>query len=125
MNSLGVLYAKNGPAGQGLRTLPQSARVEELHAAILNMGNLLFTQGDWKGSLQYFNQAPSWTPRTTTSSSASRRRNQELQNYDDAKKNYDRLKGLIPAWRRSTPTWAAAARIRAREPRMSRPSAAR
>jgi tetratricopeptide (TPR) repeat protein len=96
MNSLGVLYAKTGQPDKASELFRKVLASKSYMPAILNMGNLLFTQGDWKGSLQYFNQAAELDPKNDHVLLSLAKANQELQNYDDAKKNYDRLKGLNP-----------------------------
>ena len=96
MNSLGVLYAKTGQTDKASVTFRKMLAAKSYMPAILNMGNLLFTQGDWKGSLQYFDQASEIDPKNDHVLLNLAKANQELQNYDEAKKDYDQLKRLNP-----------------------------
>jgi tetratricopeptide (TPR) repeat protein len=97
MNSLGVLYAKTGWIDKASEAFRKVLATKSYMPAILNMGNLLFTQGDWKGALAYFDQASDIDPKNTHVLLNEAKANQELQNYDAAKRSYDKLKSLDPS----------------------------
>ena len=96
MNGLGVLYAKTGQGDKAADLFRKVLAKKSYMPAILNMGNLLFSQGDWTNALSYFNQAAEIDPRNGRVLLNLARTNQELQNYDDARASFEKLKKVDP-----------------------------
>jgi tetratricopeptide (TPR) repeat protein len=96
MNSLGVLYAKFGQAEKAEQEFQQILAAKPYLPAILNLGHLYYSKKDWKSALEFYQQASDVDPNNPHTLLALARVNQELQNYDDAKKSYQRLKELNP-----------------------------
>jgi tetratricopeptide (TPR) repeat protein len=96
MNSLGVLYAKYGQSEKAEKQFQIVLLKKPYLPTILNLGHLYFTQGNWKRALASYQQASEMDPRNPRTLLALARVNQELQNYVDAKQNYEKLKALNP-----------------------------
>ena len=64
--------------------------------AILNLGHLYYSRKDWKNALVLYQQAHDVDLNSPNALLALARVNQELQNYPDAKKSYERLRELNP-----------------------------
>lgn len=96
MNNLGALYAKYGQADKAETQFRQALGKQSYLPAILNLGHLYFTQGNWKGALTYYQQASDIDPRNAHTVLALARVNQELQDYANAKLNYEKLARLDP-----------------------------
>src|SRR5208282_92420 len=96
MNSLGVLYAKYGQAEKAEDLFKQVLARKPYLPTLLNMGHLYFTQANWKGALDYYQQAAELDPGNPHTLLALARVNQELQNYDNARASYEKLKAISP-----------------------------
>lgn len=96
MNSLGVAYAKFGQADKAEREFKQILARKQYLPAILNLGHLYYLKKDWKNALAFYQQAGDVDPNNPHTLLALARVNQELQNYSDAKKSYERLKAINP-----------------------------
>jgi tetratricopeptide (TPR) repeat protein len=96
MNSLGVLYAKYGQSDKAVLQFKQVLAKKAYLPSILNLGHLYFTQGDWKNALVSYQQASEMDPRNAHTLLSLARVNQEMQNYDGAKQNYEKLKAIDP-----------------------------
>jgi tetratricopeptide (TPR) repeat protein len=95
-NSLGVLYAKYGQTDKAEWQFNLILRKKPYLPTILNLGHLYFTQGNWKKALASYQQASEMDPGNAHTLLALARVNQELQNYPDAKRSYDKLKTIDP-----------------------------
>jgi tetratricopeptide (TPR) repeat protein len=96
MNSLGVVYAKFGHSDKAEDEFKQILARKEYLPAIINLGNLYYCRKDWKNALAFYRQAGEVDPNNPYALLALARVNQELQNYPDAKKSYERLKAINP-----------------------------
>jgi tetratricopeptide (TPR) repeat protein len=96
MNRLGVLYAKYGQSDKAEQEFKQILMRKEYLPAILNLGHLYYSRKDWKNALTLYQQAGEASPNDPHTLLALARVNQELQNYADAKNNYERLKAVNP-----------------------------
>jgi tetratricopeptide (TPR) repeat protein len=96
MNNLGVLYAQYGQSDKAEQEFQQILAIKPYLPAILNLGHLYYSRQDWKNALVLYQQASAVEPDNPHTLLALSRVNQELQNYADAKKSYDRLKELNP-----------------------------
>jgi tetratricopeptide (TPR) repeat protein len=96
MNSLGVLYAKYGQIDNAEKQFRLVLVKKPYLPTILNLGHLYFARGDWKNALASYQQASDMDPGNPRTILALARANQELQNYADAKKNYEKLKTINP-----------------------------
>lgn len=97
MNNLGILYAKYGQSDKAEELFKQILARKPYMPAILNLGHLYFRNSDWKSALAIYRQASDMDPSNARTLLALARVNQELKNYSDVKKSYDRLKTLDPA----------------------------
>jgi tetratricopeptide (TPR) repeat protein len=96
MNSLGVLYAKYGQAEKAEAVFKQAMAKRPYLPALLNLGNLCFMREQWKDALTNYQQANEMVPNNPHVLLALVRVNQELQNYDDGKQIFDKLKSIDP-----------------------------
>jgi len=96
MNNLGVLYAKFGQTDKAEAQFKAIIAKKGYLPAILNLGNLYYTKGDCKRARDYYTQASEIDPQNPRVLLDLARANQELQNYDDAKMYFDRLKQVDP-----------------------------
>ena len=96
MNSLGVLYAKYGLSDKAEEQFARALKQKTYVPAIINLGNLSFLKEDWAGALRYYKQANDMAPGIPHVLLALARTDVELQNFDDAKSVYERLKKLDP-----------------------------
>ena len=96
MNSLGVLYAKFGQSDKAEETFKQILDKKPYLPALLNLGHLYFRKSDWKNALSYYQRASEMDPGNPHALLALARVNQELQNYPDARANYEKLKAISP-----------------------------
>jgi len=96
INSLGVLYAKYGQAEKAEAAFKQALAKKEYLPALLNLGNLLYIRDQWKDALTYYQRANEMVPDNPHVLLALARVNRELQNYDDAKLMYNKLKSIDP-----------------------------
>jgi tetratricopeptide (TPR) repeat protein len=97
MNNLGVLYAKYGQADKAEREFQQILSRKQFLPAMLNLGHLYYSNKDWKNALALYQQAGELDPNNPHTLLALARVNQELLNYADAKKSYEKLRELNPA----------------------------
>jgi len=97
MNSLGVLYAKYGQADKAEAAFKAVLAKKIYLPALLNLGNLSYLKEDWKAALECYQQANEIVPNNPHVLVALAKVNQELQNYPDMKKSYDKLKAVDPA----------------------------
>lgn len=96
MNSLGVVYAKYGQSDKAEQEFQQILARKEYLPAILNLGHLYYSKKDWKNALAFYQRAGEADPNNPHALLALARVNQELQNYPDAKKSYEKLKAVNP-----------------------------
>jgi tetratricopeptide (TPR) repeat protein len=97
MNSLGVLYAKYGQTDKAEEQFKLVLAKGQYLPALLNLGHLYFSKGDWKNALVSYQQASDLDPSNPHTLLALARVNQELQNYADAKYEYEKLKTISPS----------------------------
>ena len=95
---------KYGQADKAEKQFKQVLAKKPYLPTSLNLGHLYFTKGDWKNALLSYQQASEIDPRNPHTLLSLARVNQELQNYGDAKKSYDKLKAIDPIWQASLPT---------------------
>jgi tetratricopeptide (TPR) repeat protein len=96
MNSLGVLYAKYGQADKAEQQFKLLLSKKPYLPALLNLGHLYFTQGDWRNALDSYRQAGEMDPRNPHTLLGLARVYQEMQNYAEAKQSYEKLKAVNP-----------------------------
>jgi tetratricopeptide (TPR) repeat protein len=97
MNGLGILYAKYGQTDKAEQEFKQVLALKPYLPAMLNLGHLYFTKGDWKNALAFYQQASGMDPNNGHALLALTRVYEEMQNYDGAKQSYERLKTIDPA----------------------------
>jgi len=97
VNSLGVLYAKYGQMDKAEAAFKQATARKSYLPAMLNLGNLYYLQEDWKNAFSYYQQANEIAPNNPHVLVALAKVNQEMQDYTEMKKNYDKLKSVDPA----------------------------
>jgi len=97
MNHLGILYAKYGQPDQAEAQFKQILQKRSDYVpAVINLGNVYFLQQDWQNARKYYQQASELQPDNGRVVLAVARVNQELENYGDAKRNYEKLKKIDP-----------------------------
>ncbi|HET6452163.1 MAG TPA: hypothetical protein VFI08_12675 [Spirochaetia bacterium] len=96
MNSLGVLFAKYGRADQAEAVFKQVLAARPYLPTLLNLGNLYYLKEDWSAALACYAQANEIVPNNPHVIVALAKVNQELQNYPELQKYYDKLKGIDP-----------------------------
>jgi len=96
MNSLGVLYAKYGQSDNAEEQFTRALKQKTYLPAIINLGNLSFIKEDWAGALRYYKQANDIAPGVPHVLLALARTDLELQNYNDARNVYEKLKKIDP-----------------------------
>ena len=96
MNTLGVLYAKYGQMDRAETVFKGVLATRPYLPALLNLGNLYFLKENWKDALSCYSQANEIVPNNPHVLLGLAKVNQELQNFADLKKNYDKLKAIDP-----------------------------
>jgi hypothetical protein len=96
MNSLGVLYAKYGQANKAESMFKQILGKKPYLPAMLNLGNLYFIQNQWKDAQTFYQRAGVLDPDNPHVLLAIAKVDQQLKNYDEMKRNYQKLKDLDP-----------------------------
>jgi tetratricopeptide (TPR) repeat protein len=96
VNKLGVLYARYGLNDKAKVEFERILRREEYTPALVNMGNLLFQQGELERALEYYERASRKEPENAKVLLCAARVNHELENYGSAQKLYAKVKALDP-----------------------------
>jgi tetratricopeptide (TPR) repeat protein len=96
-NSLGVLYARYGKLDLARREFEKLAAQEEYFPALMNLGNLLYLDGQKEKALEYYNRAYTKDPENPGAILAVARASDDLGQFDRAKQLYAVLKEKDPA----------------------------
>ncbi len=95
-NELGVLYARYGLYDRA-ETEFQKAVKKEYAPALVNMGNLLYLDKDYRGAIGYYERAQKKDPANSMAILGIARANHAMENYGDAKAAYAALTKADPA----------------------------
>ncbi len=105
MNHLGILYAKYGQPDQAEAQFKQIIQKRSGYVpAVINLGNVYYLQQDWQNARKDYQQASELQPDNARVILAVARVNQELENYGDAKRNYEKLMMTLPRFCRHAAT---------------------
>jgi tetratricopeptide (TPR) repeat protein len=96
MNNLGVLFAKYGQLEKAKQEFTEVVASRPVLSSLLNLGHLYYTMKDWKNASLFYRRANRLNPDIPKVLLALARVNLELQQYDEAKDDYKRLKALDP-----------------------------
>ncbi len=96
LNTLAVLYARNGLYEEALAGFEEIAAQHQYNPALTNMGNIYFIMSEYNKALGYFEEAAGADSRSAAALLGSARCHYELEDYDTVSRKYGELKTLNP-----------------------------
>jgi tetratricopeptide (TPR) repeat protein len=96
LNRLAVLHSRFGLYDLARKELQQILAKDEYAAALINMGNIYFREGNDDKALEYYNRAAAKDPKNPIVLLSLARANHALENYSLAKKAYAALQVADP-----------------------------
>jgi hypothetical protein len=96
VNSLGVLYARYGLLREAAAQFEQIIRRGEYPAALVNLGNIAYLQGDMREALRYYGRALERSPENSVALLGVAKASYELEQYEAVDGALTRLKTLAP-----------------------------
>jgi tetratricopeptide (TPR) repeat protein len=96
VNSLGVLYARYGLLREAEEQFEQIVERGEYPAALVNLGNIAYLQGDMREALGYYERALERSPENSVALLGVAKASYELERYEAVDGALARLKALAP-----------------------------